>query len=91
MKFYIAVNSDGTEIISKRPIKRFDASINKDDVCSYDDTEKPPHWVIDYTDSPIVGRFDVPIDVYLTLPSGSLQKMFGITLTWGDSFKEIDL
>lgn len=89
MKLYVGVNSDGTEIISKLPLKRFDADINKDDICSYEDTKKPPHWIINYTNP--IGIFYAPIDVYLTLPPGSIKKMFGITLTWGDSFKEIDL
>lgn len=89
MKFYIATNSDRSEIISKLPLKRFDADINKDGICSYEDTKKPPHWIIDYTDP--IGIFYAPIDVYITLPPGSLQKMFGVTLTWSDTFKEIDL
>lgn len=69
MKLYLGVNSDGTEIISKRPIKRFfDAYTNRDDVFSFNDTKRPPHWKLDYTGIELTKFGDAPIDVYLTLP-----------------------
>jgi len=92
MKLYLGVNSDGSEIISKQPIKRFyDKYTNAKDVFSYNDSIQPPHWILDYTGSsvPTTGAF--PIDVYLTLPSGSIERMFGISITWEDDCKIIDL
>lgn len=94
MKFYVGVNSNGTEILSKLPIKRFfDEKTNKTDVICFNDTKMPPHWIIDYsqTDIELPKWGHSPIDEYMTLPSGSLKKMFGIDLTWNDEFKEIEL
>ena len=94
MKLYIGVNSDGTEIISKLPIKRFfDEKTNETDVFCYNDTKQPPHWFIDYskTDIHISKWGHNPVDEYLTFPSGALKKMFGVDLTWNDEFKEIEL
>ena len=92
MKLYIGVNSDNTEIISKQPIKRYiNYSINKKDVLSYNDTQLPPHWILDYTDINVPKTGDVPIDTYLTLPSGSIKKMFGLNMTWNDEFQTINL
>lgn len=92
MKLYLGVNSDGTEIISKRPIKRFfDAYTNRDDVFSFNDTKRPPHWKLDYTGIELTKFGDAPIDVYLTLPKGSIEKLFSISLTWDDEFKTVEL
>lgn len=92
MKLYIGVNQDGSEIISKMPIKRYiDYETNKKDVISYRDTELPPHWMLDYTGIEVSKMGDFPIDVYLTLPSGAIKKMFGLDLTWNDNFKIIEL
>lgn len=93
MKIYIGVNSDGSEIISKRLLKRFFSSeINKADVFSFDDTQKPPHWIIDYTGQFIPKCGVTSIDEWLTLPSGSLAKMFSIKqLTWDDEPIVIEL
>ena len=92
MKLYLGTNSDGSDIISKQPIKRFyNAEVNREDVFSYKDTLRPPHWKIDYDGIDLAGSWDAPIDVYLTLPKGSIEKMFGISLTWEDDFKTIEL
>lgn len=92
MKLYIGVNQDGSEIISKKPIKRYiDYETNKEDVISYRDTKLPPHWMLDYTGIEVSKMGDAPIDVYLTLPSGAIKKMFGLDLTWNDNFKIIEL
>lgn len=90
MKLYIGANSDRSEIVSKLPLKRFvDYKTNKEDVMSYNDTTKPPHWMVDYGNVPKCGH--IPIDEFLTLPSGSLFRMFGESLTWEDEFKTIEL
>lgn len=92
MKLYVGVNQDGSEIVSKKPIKRYiDYETNKKDVISYRDTELPPHWILDYTGIEVPKTGDAPIDVYLTLPSGTIKKMFGLDLTWNDNFKIIEL
>ena len=92
MKFYIGVNKDGSEIISKLPLKRFiDYKTNKEDVMSYNDTIKPPHWMVDYSGIEIPKTGHVPIDEFLTLPSGSLFRMLGENLKWEDEFKIIEL
>ena len=92
MKLYLGTNSDGSDIISKRPIKRFyNAQVNQRDVFSYNDTLRPPHWKLDYDGIDVPKTGDVPIDVYLTLPKGSIEKMFGISLTWEDDFKTVEL
>ena len=92
MKLYIGVNEDGSEIISKLPLKRFiDYKTNKEDVMCYNDTLKPPHWMLDYTGIELPKTGHMPIDEFLTLPSGSLFRMFGETLDWNDGYKIIEL
>ena len=92
MKFYLGVNSDGTEIISKMPIKRYiDYETNKMDVLCYNDTQKPPHWMLDYTGISCHKHGEAPIDVYLTLPKGAIKKMFGFEMTWEDDYKTVEL
>lgn len=88
----MGVNKDGSEIISKLPLKRFiDYETNEKDVMSYNDSIKPPHWMVDYTGIEIPKTGHMPIDEYLTLPSGSLSRMFGENLTWEDEFKTVEL
>ena len=85
------MNSDGTEIMSKRPLKRYiNLEANYHDVLNYEDTKRPPHWMLDYSGYK-VENFDVPIDVYLTLPQGSLKRMFGVDITWDDDFQVVEL
>ena len=92
MKFYIGVNEDGSEILSKLPLKRFiDYKTNRENVMCYNDTLQPPHWMVDYTGIDIPKCGHMPVDEYLTLPSGSLFRMFGENLTWKDEFKTIEL
>lgn len=91
MKIYVGVNSDGTEMVSKQKIKRYiDSKTNDKDVMAFIDTQKPPHWMLDY-DGIKIGKYDVPTDRYLTLPQGSIKKMFGLELTWDDNYAEIEL
>lgn len=92
MTLYIAKNSDGSEIISKQPLKRYiDYNTNKGDVLSFRDTQLPPHWMLDYTDIKVNRNGEVPIDVYLTLPNGSIKRLFNISLSWEDEPIEIKL
>ena len=92
MKLYIGSNSDGSEIISKMPLKRYiNYETNKKDVLSYNDTQRPPHWMLDYTGIEVAKNGDNPIDTYLTLPKGSIKRMFGVDLTWEDEVKVIEL
>ena len=94
MQLYIGVNSDGTGIISKFPLKRFfDKDTNREDVFSFKDTKQPPHWIVDYskTDT-IFGRYGhAPIDEFLTLPCDSIKKIFNLDITWEDEYKIIEL
>ena len=94
MQLYVGVNSDGTGIISKFPLKRFfDKDTNREDVISFKDTEQPPHWIVDYskTDT-IFGRYGhSPIDEFLTLPCDSIKKIFNLDITWEDEYKIIEL
>lgn len=64
---------------------------NNNDVLSFNDTKQPSHWMLDYTGIEVCRWGEAPIDVYMTLPQGSLMKMFGVSLTWNDNFKEIEL
>ena len=92
MNLYIGVNQDGSEIISKMPLKRYiDYETNKDDVLSYNDTLQPPHWMLDYTGIEVGKTGHAPIGIYIILPTGSIKRMFGIELTWNDNFKTINL
>lgn len=93
MKLYIGVNSDGSEIISKKPLKRYiDRQHNAGDTLSYNDTQQPPHWMLDYTGIELHSKTgESPIDVYITLPQGSLKRMFGVEMIWNDEVKEIEL
>ena len=92
MKLFVGVNSDGTEIISKQLIKRYiDYETNKRDVLCYNDTQMPPHWMLDYTGIEIAKNGVAPIGVYMVLPKGSLKKMFNVDLTWEDDYKIIEL
>ena len=92
MKLYVGVNSDGSEIISKQKLKRYiDYETNKNDVMSFKDTKMPPHWILDYEGIEVGKTGDAPIDRYLTLPSGSIYRMFGLSFTWEDEAREIDI
>ena len=92
MKLYVGVNSDGSEIVSKQKLKRYiDYETNKNDVMSFEDTKMPPHWMLDYEGIEVGKMGDIPINRYLTLPSGSIYRMFGISLTWEDEVREVDL
>lgn len=94
MILYIGVNSDGTGIISKFPLKRFfDKDTNREDVISFKDTEQPPHWIIDYSKTDIIfGRYGhAPINEFLTLPTDGIKKLLNIELTWEDGYKIIEI
>ena len=94
MKLYIGVNSDGTSIISKFPLKRFfDKDTNREDVFSVKDTEQPPHWIVDYSQTDTVfGRYGhMPVDEFLTLPTDGIKKLLNIELTWEDEYKIIEI
>lgn len=92
MKLYIGVNSDGTEIISKKPIKRYiDYETNKEDVLAFNDTLQPPHWMIDFTGEKVPRTGVLPVDMFLTLPKGSLKSMFGVDMTWDDDYRVVTL
>lgn len=92
MKLYLGVNSDGSEIISKQPIKRFyDSYINCNDVFSFNDTKLPPHWILDYDGIELDKFGDVPIDKYITLPRGSIEKMFDCVLDWESDYQVVEL
>lgn len=92
MKIYLGVNSDGTEIMSKQKLKRYlGEKENSEDVMSFEDTRRPPHWMLDYTGVHVPKSGAIPIDVYLNLPPGSIRRMFGIDLTWGDECAVVEL
>ena len=92
MKLYVGVNSDGSEIISKQKLKRYiDYKTNENDVLSFEDTRQPPHWMLDYTGIKVAWKGEIPVNKYLTLPSGSIYRMFGISLTWDDEAREVDI
>ena len=87
MKLYIGVNSDETCIISKFPLKRFfDKDTNHEDIISFKDTQQPPHWIVDYSQTDtIFGRYGhMPVDEFFTLPSEGIKKLLNIELTWDD-------
>jgi hypothetical protein len=92
MKLYIGVNSDGSEIISKQPLKRYISyDHNQRDLICYNDVLQPPHWMPDYSGVK-VGKFGlIPVGDFITLPSGSIKKLFGESLTWEDESKTIEL
>lgn len=92
MKLYLGVNSDSSEIISKQKIKRYiDYETNKHDVLCFEDTQQPPHWMLDYEGIEIPRTGDLPIGKFLILPHGSINKMFNIDMTWEDDYKEVEL
>ena len=87
MKLYIGVNSNETGIISKFPLKRFfDKDTNHEDIISFKDTQQPPHWIVDYSQTDtIFGRYGhMPVDEFFTLPSEGIKKLLNIELTWDD-------
>ena len=91
MKLYVGVNSDGTAIISKMPLKRyFDYETNKGDVLSFKDTQQPPHWIMDYAGIELPKIGDIPIDKYLTVPAEAIYKMFGVIMTWATEAIEVE-
>lgn len=91
MKLYLGVNSDSSEIISKQPLKRFfDEKTNERDVFSFNDTQRPPHWMLDYTGI-AVHKYDIPIGKYLILPKGAIKRMFNIELSWKDECVEMEI
>lgn len=91
MKLYVGVNSDGTGIISKMPLKRFfDKETNRNDVFSFKDTQLPPHWIMDYSGIEIPKIGDIPIDKYLTVPAEAIYKMFGVIMTWATEAIEVE-
>ena len=94
MKLYIAVNSDGSGIISKLPLKRFiDYETNKGDVMSYNDSIRPNHWIVDYKSSgvniPKTGH--IPADEFITIPRIIISKLLGRDITWDDEPIEIEV
>lgn len=92
MIFYIGVNSDGTEIISKQKLMRYtNFDECQKEVLSFDDTQKPPHWMPDYRGMHVPKNGVFPVDVFLTLPSGAIKKMFNIEMTWQDEIKTVEL
>lgn len=92
MKIYLGVNSDGTEMMSKQKLKRFISyEENKTDVLCFDDTQQPPHWMLDFTGMRVPKNGVFPVNVYLTLPTGSIKRMFGLDLTWEDEFVTVEL
>ena len=92
MKIYLGVNSDGTEIMSKQKLKRFISyEENKMDVLCFDDTKQPPHWMLDFTGMKVPKQGVFPVNVYLTLPTGSIKRMFGLDLTWEDEVATVEL
>lgn len=92
MTLFLGKNSDGTEIVSKQKLMRYTTyeECGKETL-SFNDTQQPPHWMLDYRGMHVPKCGVFPVDVYITLPSGSLNKMFGIELTWEDEFKTIEL
>ena len=92
MKLYLGANSDGSEIISNKPIKRYiDYETNKNDVLAFNDTQQPPHWMLDFTGEKVPKTGVFPVDMFLTLPKGSIKRMFGIEITWDDDYKIVEL
>lgn len=94
MILYIAANRDGSEIISKLPLKRFiDYETNREDVLSYKDSISPNHWIVDYkaagVNIPKTGH--IPADEYITIPSIIISKFLGRDITWDDEPIEIEV
>ena len=94
MKLYIGVNQDGTGIISKVPINRFidmQTSDKEDDTCSYNDTQRPPHWKVDHRgeECPKYGFMD--IGLYIDVTGELINKLAGKEMTWEDDSLEIEI
>ena len=98
MKFYIGVNSDNTAIIANTPIVRFYSREDADKKglpCSYSDTQRPPHWIVDHTedakdkDSPKFGWAD--IGNYMGCNKAFAETIIGRPLTWEDDAVIIEL
>ena len=81
-RYYLAANSDGTGILSTRPLRRFIDLDN--DVCSYQDTRLVPHWCGAFKKGEIEGNYHIPVGEYLFLPKKIVSLLAGKELTWED-------
>lgn len=92
MKLYLAVNKDGTEIVSNKSM--FRAEIGLQSLIDKFDTKYEMYrykcinvWADDYS----TGHYNVPIFTGTILPEGSVEKITGKKITWNDKPIEIEL
>lgn len=81
-KFYIAANSDGTGIISIRPLRRFYEEDHQP--CSFQDIDWVPHWVMDFSGEDLPKNGYNPIGEYMYIPRGFLTQLAGKEMSWDD-------
>ena len=65
-RYYLGANSDGSGILSTRPLRRFYKEDSR--VCSVQDTRMVPHWCGAYEKGEIKGNYHIPIGEYLFIP-----------------------
>lgn len=90
---WLAVNKDGTEIISECELRRFIDKLHEtnrmDYSCRCVDFENPnPHWTpkLKVEDTPKFGK----LIAILKLPKGTIKKLIGRELTWDDEPVKIE-
>ncbi len=90
--YYVGVNSDGTAIISKVPLVRFNGKedADKKELCySYNDTQRPPHW-IPQDECRKESRFgNAYIGEYINVDKQLVSMLLGRDMTWEEDVMQI--
>jgi len=91
---YVGVNSDDTAIISLVPLVRFWGEKQSDDAgyaCSYDDTQRPPHWM-PQDERPHQSKWGYAyIGEYVNVNRAFVTKLTGLDMDWDDDFLTIEI
>lgn len=90
--YYVGVNSDGTAIISKVPLVRFNGKedADKKELCySYNDSQRPPHW-IPQDERPKDSKFGhAYIGEYINADKQLVSMLLGKEMTWEEDVMQI--
>ena len=87
MNIYVAVNEDGTELISNKILFRAEPAL-QNSIDKFDPSYEMYRykckgvWADDYS----TGYYNVPIFTGTVLPKGTIEKLTGVKLTWDDDY-----
>ena len=91
---YVGVNSDDTAIISLVPLVRWENEKQSNDAgyaYSYDDTQRPPHW-IPQDERPHQTKWGhAYIGEYVNVNRAFVTKLTGLDMDWDDNFLTIEI